>query len=135
MQEDKEKFLQQLLDSNKPQEHLPTLADQEDFTAYKVLYSALQQEPEGGLSFSFKSKVLHQLKLEKARANDTKLYVIAGIVVLIGFMFMAFLAFSYSYIFLKYADIIVKIVVFIGSTLISLTIFNFFEQKYLKLER
>ena len=135
MQDDKEKSLQQLLDLNKPLEHIPTSAEQEDFTAYKILYSALRQEPEGGLSFSFKSKLLQQIKLEKARANDTKLYVIAGIVIFIGLIFLAFLAFSYSFVFMTYVDTIVKIAVFIGSALISLTAFHFFEEKYLKLER
>lgn len=135
MQEDKEKLLQQLLDLNKPQEHLPTFADEEDFTAYKVLYSGLQQEPEGGLSLSFKSKVFQQIKLDRARANDTKLYVSAGIVILVGLISMAFIAFSYSYVFLKYVDIIVKIAVFIGLALISLIAFNIFEEKYIKLER
>jgi hypothetical protein len=135
MEDDKEKLLQQLLESNKPQEHISTSAEQEDFTAYKVLYSGLQQEPEGGLSLSFKSKVFRQIKLEEARKNDTKLYVLAGIVVLIGLIFMAFLVFFYSSIFLKYSDIIVKIAVFSILTLISLTIFNFVEEKYFKLER
>ena len=135
MQEDKEKLIQQLLDSSKIQEILSTLADQEDITAYKLLYSGLKEEPEGGLSLSFKSKVFQQIKVEQARANDIKIYVIAGMVILIGFMFMAFLAFSYYHLLLKYADIIVKIVVFIALALISLTVFNAFEQKYLKLER
>lgn len=135
MEDDKEKLLQQLLESNKPQEYIPTSAEQEDLTAYKVLYSCLQQEPEGGFSLSFKSKVFHQIKLEKARKNDTKLYVLAGIVVLIGLIFMAFLVFFYSSIFLKYSKIVVKIAVFLILTLISLTVFNFIEEKYFKLER
>lgn len=135
MQDDKEILLQQLFDSDKHLEQAPASADQEDFTAYKVLYSALDQEPEGSLSFSFKSKVLRQINLKKARANDTKLYVIAGTVVLIGLIFMVFLAFYYSSIYLKYADIILKMAVLIGSALIALAVFYLFEEKYLRLEK
>jgi hypothetical protein len=134
MQDDKEKLLQQIMESGKPQQHTPTITDQEDFTAYKILYSGLKKEMEGGFSLSFKSKVLRQIRLEKARRNDIKLYVIAGIVVIIGLIFMTFIVFSHAYAISKYADVIIKIVVFLVSALLSLTVFSYFEKKYLKLE-
>jgi hypothetical protein len=135
MEDDKEKLLQQLLDSDEPQKHHPTITDQEDFTAYKVLYSGLKKETEGGFSLSFKSKVLRQIRLEKARRNDIKLYVIAGIVIIIGLIFMTAIVFFHADAISKYADVIIKIVIFLVSALLSMTVFSYFEKKYLKLEK
>jgi len=135
MQDDKEKLLQQIMDSGKPEQNAPRIADQEDFTAYKVLYSALKKETEGGFSLSFKTKVLRQIGLEKARRNDIKLYVIAGIVIIIGLIFMIAIVFYHAYAISKYADVIIKILVFLVSALLSLTVLSYFEEKYLKLEK
>lgn len=130
MTEDKEKWIQQILDSNLQfEEEQYSSSDIDDMEAYKQVYSVLKKEPKEGLSYAFKANLFERIKLEKRRANDFKLYLISGIVIFIGLVTISFATYLFADIFIKYFIVLREIISFMVVVIISLILSQFFEKK------
>ena len=131
MTDDKEKLIQQLLDSATELREEQFMADEtEDISAYKQIYSILKVEPEEGLPFAFKAKLFERIKLEKKLSSDFKLYLISGIFISIGLLTIGFIGYSFADVFKNYLPIIIKSASFGLIIIIAAILSGFYEKKY-----
>ena len=129
MEDNKDEQLQKLFDQKRLEEEnkVSEMVDDADVKAYNVLYDTLKQKPTQGLSYSFKSSVMKQIELEKKQADDTRFYILFGLVFLVGIVAIVSMFFMIKDTltpFLTILDkfkgyIIIIIVVILASTIID----------------
>lgn len=132
--ENKDERIQKLLDQGSLEVYneAPEMIDDADVEAYNALYDALKQKPAQGLSYSFKSSVMKRIELEKKQADDTKFYVLFGLVFLLGIVAVTTMFFMLKDQLTPFLTVFDKFKGYIIIGIVTLILSNLADQKLIK---
>jgi anti-sigma factor RsiW len=135
--ENKDELIQRLLDeqNSEVEKMLSEMADDADMQAYNIVYDTLKEKPAQGLSYSFKPSLMRRIELEKKQADDTKFYIVLGVVALVGIIAIVTMFSMFSESLSPVAAVLNKFKGYIIIIITAIILSTILDQKLVKKQR